>query len=113
MAVEFQNRTIKPHGAGIAADIDAFKIGASLSRHKFCSLFVYLLLVLILYPYVNEGSFGDFVFRVIGGFSILLLTVYAISLRRTRLIFGILLAIPAILQRALLTDGQTYTGWRF
>ena len=73
---------------------------------------VYLLLVLILYPYVNEGSFGDFVFRVIGGFGILL-TVYAISLRRTLLIFGILLAIPAILQRALLTDGQTYTGWRF
>jgi len=54
------------HGAGIAAYTDAFKNGAALSRHKFCSLFVHLLLVLILYPCVNEGSFRDFVFRVIG-----------------------------------------------
>lgn len=74
---------------------------ALLSRHRCFVLFVYLLLALILYPYVKEGGFGDFVFRVIGGFGILL-TVYAISLRRTLLILGILLAIPAVLQRVLL-----------
>ena len=77
------------------------KIAPALSRHKFFCLFVYLLLALVVYPYIKEGSLGYFVFRVIGGFGILL-TVYAISLRRTLLILGILLAIPAVLQRVLL-----------
>lgn len=48
------------------------KVPPALSRHRFFVLFVYLLLALILYPYVKEGGFGDFVFRVIGGFGILL-----------------------------------------
>jgi hypothetical protein len=59
----------------------------ALSRHKFFSLFVYLLLVLIVYPNVKEDTFGDFALRVIGGFGILL-TAYAIGLRRSLLILG-------------------------
>jgi Ion channel len=47
---------------------------------------------------VREGGFGYFVFRVLGGAGILL-TVYAISLRRTLLVFALLLAVPALLQR--------------
>ena len=42
------------------------------SGHKFFFLFLYLLSSLILYPYVREGTFGYFVFRVLGGAGILL-----------------------------------------
>ena len=77
------------------------------SRHKFLLLFSYLLLVLILYPYIKEGTFSYFVFRVVGSAGILL-ALYAISLQRTLLAIGLLLAAPAFLQRLLLphvTDG--------
>jgi hypothetical protein len=50
---------------------------------------------------VKEGTFRDFAIRVVGGVGIMLM-LYAISLRRTVLILGILLAIPALLQRVLL-----------
>jgi hypothetical protein len=69
-----------------------------LSKHRFFLLFLYLMISLILYPYVREGSFGYFLFRVLGAAGILL-TVYAISLRRSLLLCALLLAIPAVLQR--------------
>jgi Ion channel len=71
-----------------------------LRAHKFLLLFVYLLVSLVLYPFVREGSFSFFAFRVLGGAGIVL-TVYAISLRRTLLVFALLLAVPAVLQRVL------------
>jgi hypothetical protein len=77
----------------------------ALGHHKFFLLFVYLLAALIYYPYVKEGSLSYFVFRVLGSAGILL-TLYVISLRRTLLIFAVLLAIPAILQRFLLLEAD-------
>ena len=71
------------------------------SDHKFFLLFVYLLASLVYYPYVQEHTLSYAVFRLLGSAGILL-TVYAISLRRTLLICALFLAIPALLQRLLL-----------
>ena len=70
-------------------------------RHKFFVLFSYLLIALVLYPFIKEGTFSYFVFRVVGSVGILL-TLYAISLRRTLLVVGLLLAVPAFFERMLL-----------
>jgi hypothetical protein len=70
-------------------------------EHKFLLLFLYLLAVLIYYPYVKEDSYSYGVFRILGSFGIFL-TVFAIKVRRSLLICAILLGIPAVLQRLLL-----------
>jgi hypothetical protein len=72
-----------------------------LTGHKFFLLFLFLLATLVLYPYVQNGGFGYFAFRVLGGVGILI-AVYAIRLRRTLLLVALLLAVPAILERMLL-----------
>src|SRR5580693_1793792 len=72
-----------------------------IGRHRFFILFSYLLVVLLLYPYIKEGTFNYFVFRVLGSVGILL-TLYAISLRRSLLVVALILAVPAILARWLL-----------
>jgi hypothetical protein len=71
-----------------------------LTGHKFCLLFVFLLAILIFYPYVQNGGFGYFAFRVVGIAGILI-AVYAIRLRRTLLLVALLLAVPAVLERML------------
>ena len=71
------------------------------AERKFFFLFVYLLAALIYYPYVQDGTFSYEVFRVASSAGIFL-AVYAVKVRRTLLIFAILLAIPAALQRFLL-----------
>ncbi len=71
------------------------------AEHKFFLLFVYLLASLIYYPFVQDGTFSYEVFRV-GSSAGIFLAVYAVKVRRTLLIFAILLAIPAALQRFLL-----------
>jgi hypothetical protein len=73
----------------------------SFAEHKFFLLFVYLIVVLIYYPYVREDSFSYTVFRVVGSAGIFL-AVYAVKVRRTLLACAVLLAIPAGLQRLLL-----------
>jgi len=70
-------------------------------EHKFLLLFIYLLAVLIYYPWVREDTYSYDVFRVLGSVGIFL-TVYAIKVRRAFLICAFLLAIPAVLQRFLL-----------
>lgn len=72
-----------------------------ITEHKFFLLFVYLIAVLLYYPYVKEDSFSYSVFRVVGSAGILL-AVYAVKVRRTLLVCAVLLAIPAGLQRILL-----------
>jgi hypothetical protein len=72
-----------------------------LSEHKFFLLFLYLLFALIYYPYIHEHTYSYSVFRVVGSAGILL-TVYAINLRRSLLICAVLLAGPALLQRMVL-----------
>lgn len=71
------------------------------TEHKFFLLFVYLIAVLLYYPYVKEDSFSYTVFRIVGSAGIFL-AVYAVKVRRTLLICAVLLAIPAGLQRLLL-----------
>jgi len=71
-----------------------------LTGHKFFLLFVFLLAILILYPYVQNGGFGYFAFRVVGIAGVLI-AVYAIRLRRTLLLVALLLAAPAVLERML------------
>jgi hypothetical protein len=73
----------------------------SFTRHKFFLLFLFLLANLILYPYVQNGGFAYFAFRVIGSAAILI-AVYAIRLRRTLLLVALLLAVPALAERMLL-----------
>ncbi len=79
--------------------------GHTLTGHRFFLLFVYLLSALVIYPYVQGGGYGYLAFRLIGSVGILL-TVYAISLRRTLLIIALLLAFPALLQRILLPQAD-------
>jgi len=71
-----------------------------LTGHKFFLLFVFLLAILIFYPYVQNGGFGYFVFRVVGIAGILI-AVYAIRLRKTLLPLALLLAVPAVSERML------------
>lgn len=81
------------------------KLAHVVTRHKFFVLFVYLLLALILYPNLINAGYGYLVFRVVGSAGILL-TVYAISLRRSMLFAGLLLAVPAFLHRILLLEAD-------
>jgi len=80
-----------------AAERKQFRI----TEHKFFLLFVYLIAVLLYYPYVKENSYSYDVFRLVGSAGIFL-AVYAVKVRRTLLICAVLLAIPAGLQRILL-----------
>jgi hypothetical protein len=73
----------------------------ALTGHKFFLLFLFLLASLILYPYVQNGGFGYFAFRLVGSAGILV-AVYAIRLRRTLLVLALLLAVPALLEHILL-----------
>jgi hypothetical protein len=66
-------------------------------------LFLFLLAILVFYPYVQNGGFGYLVFRVVGIAGILI-AVYAIRLRRTLLLVALLLAAPAALERLLLRE---------
>jgi len=69
----------------------------ALTGHKFFLLFLFLLGSLVFYPYVENGGFGYFAFRIIGSAGILI-AVYAIRLRRTLLFVALLLAVPALLE---------------
>jgi ion channel len=83
----------------------AFELTQLFTGHKFFVLFVYLLLALILYPQLLNSGYGYLVFRIVGSAGILL-TVYAISLRRSVLVAGLLLAVPALLHRMLLFEAD-------
>ncbi len=73
----------------------------AIGRHKFLILFSYLLIALALYPFIKEGTVSYFIFRVVGSAGILVM-LYAVNLRRTLLVVGLLLAIPAFFERMLL-----------
>ena len=71
-----------------------------LAGHNFFWLFVFLLAILIFYPYIQNAGFGYFAFRVISIAGILI-AVYAIRLRKTLLLVALILAAPAVLERML------------
>jgi hypothetical protein len=74
-----------------------------LTGHKFFLLFIFLLAILVLYPYVQNGGFGYFAFRLISSAGILV-AVYAMRLRKTLLVVVLLLAVPAVLERMMLRE---------
>src|SRR5271155_2970486 len=73
----------------------------ALTGHKFFLLFLFLLASLVFYPYVENGGFGYFAFRIVGSAAILI-AVYAIRLRRTLLLVALVLPLPALLEPILL-----------
>src|SRR5580698_4058120 len=74
---------------------------SALTGRRFFLLFLLLLTTLILYPYAEATVFGYYAFRVIGS-SAILISVYAANFRRSLLIFVLVLAVPAVIQRFLL-----------
>ncbi len=71
-----------------------------LTGHKFFLLFLFLLAILVLYPYLQDEGFAYFAFRVVSAAGIVI-AVYAIRLRRTLLLAALVLAVPAVLERML------------
>jgi hypothetical protein len=76
---------------------------SALTGHRFFLLFVFLLATLILFPYAEASHFGSYAFRVIGSVAILV-SVYAAKIHRSLLIVAIVLAIPALFERAVLPE---------
>ncbi|MDQ2712455.1 MAG: potassium channel family protein [Acidobacteriota bacterium] len=70
-------------------------------QRKFSLLFLFLLAYLVLYPYAQHGGFRYAAFRVFG-IVVTVLSVYAVSFRRSFVSFALVLAIPALVQRVAL-----------
>lgn len=70
---------------------------SAITGHKFFLLFVFLLLYLILYPYTHNQGVAYYSLRVLG-IAITLLSVYAVSFRRSLVFAGMVLAIPALVE---------------
>ena len=71
------------------------------AERKFYFLFLFLLAYLILYPYTQNGGFEYLAFRAFGTV-VTLLSVYAVSFRRTFVYVALVLAVPTLMQRILL-----------
>jgi hypothetical protein len=67
---------------------------------KFMWLFIFQFGVLVSYPYSMENSFRYYVYRTLFCV-VILLTVYALSLRRSLLVVALVLAGPAIIQHTV------------
>jgi hypothetical protein len=70
---------------------------SAITGHKFFLLFVFLLLYLIVYPYTQDKGVSYYTLRVLG-IGITLLSVYAVSFRRSLVFVGMALAIPAVME---------------
>src|SRR5579871_2600899 len=79
----------------------------ALAGRRFLLLFVFLLATLILFPYAEAKHVGGYAFRIIGSFAIVV-SVYAAKIHRGILIFAIVLAIPAVLERILLPGATSF-----
>lgn len=73
----------------------------TLTQRKFFVLFLFLLAYLVLYPYAQSGDLRYSAFRVFG-VVVTVLSVYAVSFRRRFVLFALVLAIPALVQRIAL-----------
>jgi Ion channel len=72
-----------------------------LRGRKFFLLFLILLATLLVYPYAESNGLIYFVFRLLGSLA-LVLSVFAVSLRRSVLLFALVFAVPALVHRNLL-----------
>lgn len=73
------------------------------TEHRFFLLFLFLLATLLLYPYAMDSRSGYYALRVLGS-GVILLSVYAVSIRRGVFILAVVLAVPTLFQRTLLAD---------
>ena len=73
----------------------------SVLKQKFFLLFLFLLGVLILYPYAQNSGSNYLLFRFLS-ITVTVLSVYAVSFRRTFILFALVLAVPTIAQRIAL-----------
>jgi hypothetical protein len=69
-------------------------------QNKFMWLFIFLLGVLIYYPYSLENSFRYYSYRALFCL-VILFTLYALSLRRSLLVIALVLAAPSIIQHTV------------
>ncbi|HLH04650.1 MAG TPA: ion channel [Bryobacteraceae bacterium] len=76
----------------------------SVLQRKFFLLFLFLLSYLILYPYGQHTN--ALLYRVFG-IAVTLLSVYAVSFRRTFIAFALVLAVPTLAQRIVLPRADT------
>jgi len=83
-----------------------------LGGHRFFLLFVFLLATLILFPYAEARHYGSYAFRVIGSLTIVV-SVYAANVHRSLLIFAVVLAIPALLERIVLPELNSHLFFIF
>jgi hypothetical protein len=75
----------------------------SLTERKFYLLFLSLLAVLVLYPYIQHTGFGYLGFHIFGS-AVILLSVYAVSFRRGFGLLALALAVPTLVQRIMLPE---------
>jgi len=85
---------------------------AALTGHRFSLLFIFLLATLILFPYAEASHYGSYAFRIIGSFAIIV-SVYAAKVHRSLLIFAVVLAIPALLERIMLPKVNSHSFFIF
>ena len=67
------------------------------STRRYMLLFIFLIASLIIYPFADNGTFGYYLFRIIGS-GVILFSIYAVGYRRSLLVFAILLGAPAMAQ---------------
>src|SRR5271154_6542109 len=74
-----------------------------IAARKFFLLFLFLLASLVFYPITEGNGSRYFLLRFLGS-AVIVLSVYAVSFRRSMSVVAVLLAVPALLQRALLYE---------
>src|ERR1700754_2669863 len=72
---------------------------------RFFLLFLFLLANLIFYPFAEGTGIGYYLFRT-SAYAVVLLSVYAVSFRRTLLVLVVALAAPAAVHHLFLTPGD-------
>jgi Ion channel len=74
------------------------KAQKTIAGHRYFALFLFLLTYLIFYSYAESSAAGYAVFRILA-LAITVLSVYAVSFRRSIAVIAIALAFPALLHR--------------
>src|SRR5215468_554672 len=69
-------------------------------QNKFMWLFIFLLTVLVYYPYSVGSAFRYYTYRALFCLAILF-TVYALNMRRSLVVIALVLAAPSVLQHAV------------
>jgi Ion channel len=77
----------------------------SSAPRRFFLLFLFLLGNLILYPFAEGTGIGYYLFRT-SAYAVVLLSIYAVSFRRTLLVVVIALAAPAAIHHLFLTPSD-------